>query len=392
MSGVAGSSGVGMDSGSGDHRIAMGGEQDRPHHNLPEQDRSELGSERRVPVKEARKGVHGSVRLLLGLLVSFFCLVLVLQGVQWDAVVASLGNVRLDLLAVAVVVEFLTFWAIAARWRCLFMPHASPSGARLFEILTIAQLVNGVFPAKLGPLVRAYLAGRGESEGVAFALTTIVGEKLLEGLSLLVIGAVLLPFVPLADWLRPASWATAALLLFALALVVWIAFRQETAGRWLEGWLARWPRLLGVARSALAALTVWRDRRAILALVGWSVVIWAITVLLNQLLLWSLGIDVPLVAPLLLLVVLQIGVRVPSSPGSIGVFHYLSVLTLSLFGVEKDLAFSYGLLLHLVTYLPPSLLGIAYLARSGYSLSRLRQAAGMVPLAIDSQVGHGDLP
>ena len=107
---------------------------------------------------------------------------------------------------------------------------------------------------------------------------------------------------------------------------------------------------------------------------------------------WSLGIDVPLVAPLLLLVVLQIGVRVPSSPGSIGVFHYLSVLTLSVFGVEKDLAFSYGVLLHLVTYLPPSLLGIAYLGRSGYSLSRLRQAAGTVSLATDSQEGHGDAP
>jgi hypothetical protein len=112
--------------------------------------------------------------------------------------------------------------------------------------------------------------------------------------------------------------------------------------------------------------------------------IWAMTVLLNQLLLWSLGIEVPLVAPLLLLVVLQVGVRVPSSPGSIGVFHYLSVLTLALFGVDKDLAFAYGVLLHLVTYLPPSLLGVVYLAKSGYSLRRLRQAVGSVPELADS--------
>jgi uncharacterized protein (TIRG00374 family) len=310
--------------------------------------------------------------------------------VQWDAVIAILGDVRLVPLAAAVAVEFLTFWAIAARWQRLFTPHKSPSKGRLFEILTIAQLVNGVLPAKLGPLVRAYLAGKGESRGVAFALTTVVGEKLVEGTSLLVIGAAVLPFVPLAGWLRPATWVGAALLLVALALVVWIAFRQETAGRWLERLLARWPRLLGVAHSALAALAVWQDRRAILSLAGWSAFIWGITVLLNQLLLWSLGIDVPLLAPLLLLVVLQIGVRVPSSPGSIGVFHYLSVLALTLFGVEKDLAFSYGVLLHLVTYLPPSLLGIVYLGRSGYSLSKLRRAAGTVPLATHSPEDYGD--
>ena len=335
---------------------------------------------------------RGHLRTCLGVLLSLVFLVLAFRDVELDVVASTLRQVDLRLLAAAVGVEMATFWAIAARWRRLFTPHAPPSQRRLFEILTIAQLVNGVLPAKMGPLVRAYLAGKGEREGVAFTLATIVGEKLLEGVTLFAIGAALLPFVPLADWLRPASWASAVLLLLALALVVWIALRQETAGRWLEHRLGRWPRLLGAARSALDALTVWRDRRAILALAGWSAVIWAITVLLNQLLLWSLGIDVPPVAPLLLLVVLQIGVRVPSSPGSIGVFHYLSVLTLSLFGVEKDLAFSYGVLLHLVTYLPPSLVGIAYLTRSGYSLSRLRQAAGMVPLAVDPQGGHGDVP
>ena len=368
----------------------MDGEGDMSDHELAEWGRSGYGPEGHPSTAETRRGVHGSLRILLGLLVSFCCLVLVLRGVQWDAVGAILGNVRLTLLIAAVAVEFLTFWAIAARWQRLFVPHASPSRARLFEILTIAQLVNGVLPAKPGPLVRAYLAGKGDSKGVAFALSTIVGEKLVEGASLLAIGAVLLPFAPLADWLRPASWAGVGLILLALVLVVWIAFRQETAGWWLERWLARWPRLLGAARSALAALGVWRDRRAMLALAGWSAGIWGITVLLNQLLLWSLGIDVPLVAPVLLLVVLQLGVRVPSSPGSIGVFHYLSVLTLSLFGVEKDLAFSYGVLLHLVTYLPPSLLGIVYLGRSGYSLRRLRQDAGAVPMATSSQGGQGD--
>ena len=310
---------------------------------------------------------------------------LVLRGVQWDAVARALGELDWLLFAAAIAVELLTFWAIAARWQRLFMPHARPDRARLFEILTIAQLVNGVLPAKLGPLVRAYLAGKGDSGGAAFALTTIVGEKLLEGISLLVIGIGLLPFVPLAGWLRPATWVGVGLLLIALGVVFWLAYRRERARRWMQSLLARWPRLLSAAQSALAALEVWRDWRTVLALAAWSLLIWAITALLNQLLLWSLGIHVPLAAPLLLLVVLQIGVRVPSSPGSIGVFHYLSVVTLELFGVEKDLALAYGVLLHLVTYLPPSLLGIFYLARSGYSLGRLRQAVGTVPSAAEIQ-------
>ncbi len=328
---------------------------------------------------QTERRVGGRLRVLFGVLVSFCCFVLLLRGVQWDAVAAAFGGMRLLPLLVAIAIEFITFWAIAARWQRLFMPYEPPPRGRLFQILTIAQLVNGVLPAKLGPLVRAYLAGRGESTGVAFVLATVVGEKLVEGASLVLITAGLLPFVPLPEWLRAGTGVSAALLLIALALVFWAAFRQDAAGRWLRRLVGRWPRLLSAAESALSALRVWQNWRVVAELVGWSLLIWAVTALLNQLLLWSLSIEVPLAAPMLLLVVLQIGVRVPSSPGSVGVFHYLSVLVLTLFGVEKELALAYGVLLHLVMYLPVSLVGMVYLARSGYSLRRLRQAVAAAP-------------
>jgi uncharacterized protein (TIRG00374 family) len=172
--------------------------------------------------------------------------------------------------------------------------------------------------------------------------------------------------------------------------MVWVAFRRDTAAGWLEVLLRRWPRLLNLANSALSALDIWRSGQTVLVVLGWSALIWVITVLLNQLLLWSLGIQVPAVVAVLLLIALQIGVRLPSSPGSIGVFHYLCVVTLSLFGVERSVAFSYGVILHLVMYLPPSLLGLVYLGRSGYSLSRLRQAARTVPSATGSHEWDGN--
>jgi len=149
----------------------------------------------------------------------------------------------------------------------------------------------------------------------------------------------------------------------------------------LERLLGRWPRLLGPARSALSALGVWRRGRAVLVLWAWSIAIWAVTILLNQLILWSLDVEVPAVAPVVILVLSQIGIRLPSSPGSIGVLHYASVLALSLFGVDRSMALGFGVILHLLTYLPASLLGLLFLARSGYSLRRLRQASEASPAA-----------
>jgi len=290
-----------------------------------------------------------------------------------------LGQARLLPLLAAVAVEVLIFLAIAARWQRLFAPESMPNVRRLFEILNIAQLANAVLPGKMGLLVRGYLAGQGLAGGMAFVLTTIVGEKVVEGMSLLLIAAAILPFLqatPLAGQLPWTTWLGAALFLLILGVMVWLAFRRQAVIDRLERLLGRRPRLLDLARSALSALDVWRRGKVVLGLWVWSIAIWAITVLLNQLVLWSLEIRVPAVAPVVILVVSQIGVRLPSSPGSVGVLHYLSVLALALFGVDRSTALGYGILLHLVIYLPASLLGLLFLAKSGYSLRRLRQATG----------------
>jgi len=318
------------------------------------------------------------VQVALGLLFSAACLYLALRGVQLGDLASALGRARPLPLLVAVAIEILTFLAIAARWQRLFTPHSAPSLGRLFEILNIAQLANAVLPGKVGPLVRAYLAGEGTAGGVAFALTTIVGEKVVEGMSLLLIALAILPLIPSgleSGQLPWTVWLGAVLFLLALGIMVFLARRQQAVISRLERVFRRWPRLQDLVRSALSALDVWRRGRVVLALWIWSIAIWAITVLLNQLILWSLGIQVPAVAPVVILVVSQVGLRLPSSPGSIGVLHYLSVLALSLFGVDRSVALGFGIILHLVIYLPASLLGLLFLARSGYSLKQLQQAS-----------------
>jgi uncharacterized membrane protein YbhN (UPF0104 family) len=91
----------------------------------------------------------------------------------------------------------------------------------------------------------------------------------------------------------------------------------------------------------------------------------------------ALGIEVPLVmASLFVLVVIHIGLVVPSSPGRIGVFHYLCVLSLSIFGVEGALALAYGFVLHFIVVLPVVLVGLLCLWKENLTLYRLVREVG----------------
>src|SRR5206468_11907746 len=106
--------------------------------------------------------------------------------------------------------------------------------------------------------------------------------------------------------------------------------------RWLTGLLERLEGsrlrvVAGVLRQALAGLSALRGRSFAL-FVLYTAVIW----ISNGLLLWLIArafhLDVPLVAGFLLTGVLLPGMAVPSSPGYIGIFDYLMVLTLGLYG------------------------------------------------------------
>jgi len=69
---------------------------------------------------------------------------------------------------------------------------------------------------------------------------------------------------------------------------------------------------------------------------------------------------------------------VPSSPGYIGVFEYITVVALSLFGVDKESALGYALVLHALSYLVVAVLGLVAIWIEGYSYSRLRETLSQV--------------
>ena len=107
----------------------------------------------------------------------------------------------------------------------------------------------------------------------------------------------------------------------------------------------RWRARLAAALDGLGAL---RNRRAAVAVWGWTLAVWLVSALTNLLLLAAFGLEPSPRVALFLLVVLQAGVAVPSAPGKIGVFQFLCVLALSVFDVPASVAFGYGVVLYLI--------------------------------------------
>jgi uncharacterized protein (TIRG00374 family) len=198
----------------------------------------------------------------------------------------------------------------------------------------------------------------------------------------------LAPFVPLPDWLRGSLSASVIVVLLGLGALV-------TMGRLHEGLLnivargERWlwgkdsSRLTGLVQGVLASVANLARRREALAVLVWTALVWFAGAAVNQLLFQATGIHVPWSTTWFLIVVLQIGTRVPALPANLGVFHYLVILALGVYGIDQSAALAYGILLHLIVFILPALIGAICMLPLSARLAQL--VASGLPMLIHAK-------
>lgn len=325
----------------------------------------------------------GNWQLWIGVAFSLGFLFLALRDVDLTETANALSRVNLPIFGAAAASYMLTVAAKAIRWRLLFTGRKTPSFDRALSALSIGIMVNAFLPARLGEVTRAYLMGEAESESKVYALGTVAVEKVTDLLFLLFALILLLSQMTLPEWLAGPARGTAltlAVLVPCLLLLAWqrdfVLRIVERASRFVPSTWQEW--LVRQAHYGLDSLNVMRHPRLLIGLFGWSLIIWILSAFTNYLVFLALELAVPIWTSLLLLVVLHIGTSVPSSPGRIGVFQYLVILTLSIVAVDKNVALGYSVVLYLAIYAPMVLTGCYYLWREKITWQKLEEAAAML--------------
>lgn len=103
-----------------------------------------------------------------------------------------------------------------------------------------------------------------------------------------------------------------------------------------------------------------------------TALLWLITGLATLAWVSAFNLPVPWYAGFFVLVMVNLGSAIPSSPGYIGVYHYLAVLALSLWTPDKNAALAYAIGTHALNMIANVGLGSFYLSREGLSLRSLK--------------------
>lgn len=316
---------------------------------------------------KAEKVTLRRLHLLAGLVISAGALYLALRGVHWGEVGDAIGGADLLLILTAAGLLIATLGLRAVRWRVLLYSVPGLRLWHLFGSLNVGYFMNNVLPFQVGELGRAYMLSELASISTMRSLSTVVVERVVDVLTLLLFLLLLAPFVPIPVEARiPAILLALAAIAAALALVA-ASQRRGPVLSIIERLLSlapagSRPKLRQMADNAVGGFAVLANPRMGLTVALLSVVAWTAIGLVYYLAFQAFGIELGFEAALLVVVATTFGFLFPSSPGSFGVYHAIAIATLTgVFDIDKNIAISYALVVHLVFYVPPILIGLAFL-------------------------------
>jgi uncharacterized protein (TIRG00374 family) len=277
----------------------------------------------------------------------------------------------------------------AWRWQFLLEPLGKASFGNSFRATAVGFAARSFLPAAAGELVRPYFLSRREPMSATGAFATIVIERLLDTVTVLVLLASYVFFFgrnvseanPTA--LAAVKWAGAfaGAISFAALLVLFVMAGNPAR------LAAMFQRLEQVVPSAFAGLIARIAEKFATGLGAIRRPSQLVATLLASLPLWlciALGIwavakafelDVPFTGSFLFLGLLTIGIAIPT-PGSVGGFHEaFRICATVFFGAADAPAVGAAIVLHAMSIGSPLFLGLFFAAQEGLNLAGIRRLA-----------------
>lgn len=293
------------------------------------------------------------LRLILGAGTSVVLLAVTLGRVDLPAAGAAIAAAAPGLLLVAVAIVLGDLGLRTVRWRVLLgrlsAVDREPPFRPALGYLSIGYLANGLLPARLGDVARAYLAADAFGLGRLTTFGTIVVERVADGLTMLGLAAlsmVVVGAVGAAGDLVAIGVGAVALGLVAVG-GAWLVLVRSRLGLSRIGSLARST----VARIGDGAAPL-RDGRTATRFTGLTIattvsavfVAWAVT--------RSVGLDLAPMQLALFVSAVALSLAIPAAPASIGTYEFVGVAVLTSFGSSPELALATMILMRVTTTLP----------------------------------------
>lgn len=332
-------------------------------------------------------------RSRIQLIISFVVIALIViafyllfRKVKFSDLASDFSNFNYFWLVPALLIYLFGYLIRGYRWVVLLTPIKKCSFRSLFPTLVIGFMANNVLPARAGEFVRAHLNGKKEAISRSASLGTIILERLFDGMAmLLILGASISLHHPSSTAFSQniEGTATKASYVFGVAFLLFFSmllFKKQTT-KIINYFISHAPQkyhdpLTKITHTFLDGLKILQSVKESVLVMAASIAAW--TCEFSAFYFIALGFQLapePLHfnSAALLMAITNLGLMVPSTPGGLGIFEGIGVTLLSIYNVANHTALAYIVTVHLLVFLPITILGYYFLHHEGLTLKTISE-------------------
>src|SRR5580692_10631100 len=306
------------------------------------------------------------IQLVIGLACTLFFLAIAFYRVQLGAVSAALAGANPLWVGVAMLIYAANLTIRAWRWQVILRPVAAIPYSIVARALLVGYGLNAVMPARLGELFRAEFFKKTHGLSRVWGLTSIVIERLFDGVTVVCCLGFGLLFAAAA---RPNAGLLIKVLmtggvLFGVLLIAAFCLSGSVMSRIGR----RFPGLsrhMAMVQQGFEILRTWRT----LEIVGITLLIYVPDALTLWFLVKAVGLTLGFSDTLVLLGAASLSTLVPSGPAFLGTLQFAYALAVEFAGGARALGIAAATLAQLCLLLPLALIAAGILVHgSGNAL------------------------
>jgi len=321
-------------------------------------------------VKKTRRKIPRWLIMVVTYAVSIGSLIWALRGYDFTDVKPAILSVKWEWVLLAVLIELAVYVFQGWRWITLLSPVDRPTVWEATQAIYIGLFASDVLPLRPGELIRGYLLAVWAEIPISLTLTSMVLERLLDGIWLMAAFWVSASFMNMPRVLVDLAQVFAAGVFGLSALFLYILFRKHHAHSLLSG--RSWGRKFLHVLDQIHELGNWRTLGAAF---GITFLYWVVQILPIWALFRAYEMDLSIGHAAAVLIIKSIGTAVPSAPGNFGVLQSVVKLALTRFSVESNVAFELSNLIWAATTLPLLIAGFIAVLLTGANIGEIHRHA-----------------
>jgi glycosyltransferase 2 family protein len=317
-------------------------------------------------------------KVILGILISIVLVYLSVRGINLQDVIRDFKNIQLSYVIFFILLVILMQVLRSYRWGVILQPMEKIDQISLFSMTSVGFLAIASIPARIGELARPYLVSKRSSIKMSSALGTILVERVLDSFTVLAIAIIVLLITDLPPWMIKSSIIFFLLASIMFCFIVFLILRREQALKLINKILSKLPgkfanKIDEVIHHFIDGFQIITNIKLLLYLFFLSFLVWLVDVLAIYMLLKAFDFALPLMASFVVMIILIVGIAIPTAPGYIGNWHFACVLALSFFNIAKAEALSFAVVYHFLSMIIVVALGAVFLPFNKFSISDMKK-------------------